>query len=420
MEPEKIKPEVHPKLAHLTKERREEFYNRFYNEKNSVLIDEFKIKGNANLHKLFEPKIIDEICEYCNVCLWEYYPSKSTQKIGGEKKCPRCDHTIYPNNEYSWRSYRCFCSNCTRVRFEKEERERKELEIKMLAEHEKLKEMLKNENEKPINLTELDFNEKVYLLSFLKGEQASSSEISRFSFYRPFMNLAPTTSLKEDIIKVLLKCKALKISQNANLDSYNNYIENNNIEDLLVSKSLELNINEANDLYQNCVEYLQNELKSDFLKGVIIWRRVALHECVEYLNDELLTIGLPVREGTTTVELFEELLNIYSVSQINKITERIIERAAKDKLSGSSSNTRIANNVVGGIRSYANKGINEGWCSSFVGLPEERRKPQSLLSKLVFNDVLSIGSKGYINAPSLGIFTVENGFNQNIIPPPVQ
>lgn len=77
MDTERIEKVVRPKLEHLTQEKRNDLYNRFYQEKNSVLIAEFQIKENANLHTLFEPKIIESVYEFCNVFMWEYYPPTS-------------------------------------------------------------------------------------------------------------------------------------------------------------------------------------------------------------------------------------------------------------------------------------------------------------------------------------------------------
>jgi len=398
---EKIEPVVHSKLQHLSEEKRQELYGRFYYEKNSVLVDEFEIKENSNLHKLFEPKIIEKACPYCNIFMWEYYPPKLKQKHGGEKVCPKCEHTIYPEKSIRWNTQTCTCNNCEGIRFEARKKEKEKRERIRLDERQKIVSELNARQVDPITLKDLEYYDLIYLLAYLKGVEQLSSEISRFHFFRPFSNLAPTDSLKTHIFKLLLKKNALKINLEVDINFYQDFIENDNLDGIINSQSLQLNIISNGELYSECLESAKNELIKNPHNGYLLWKRIGLHECVQYLNLELTSIDLPAKQGAVTVQLFEELLKYYSVSQLNKITLRVIERAAKDKLSRVSYDNQIANNTIAGIRAYANKGIEEGWYTTFHGIREQFRKPQSIISEILFNDVLNIKDIAYMKPPNM-------------------
>ncbi|WP_176223828.1 hypothetical protein [Marivirga sericea] len=398
----------------MSKESRNDLYNRFYKEKNSALIIEFGIKENSNLHRLFEPKIIEEACEYCNVFMWKLYPSKSEQKYGGKKICPKCEHTIYPEKSFSWNTQTCTCNNCERIRLEEIRKEQDENERRRLDEHQKIINKLTSQQGDPITLKDLEYYDMICLLAYLKGVEELSSEVSRFHFFRPFSNLTPTDSLKTDIFKLLLKKNALRINLEVDIDVYQDFIEKDNLDALIDSQSLQLNVVSNRELYSECLESVKNELIKAPNNGYLLWKRIGLHECMEYLNVELASIDLPARLGAVTVQLFEELLQYYSVSQLNKITLRVIERAAKDKLSRVSYDKQIANNTVAGIRSYANKGIVEGWYITFDGIPKKYRKEQSLISKVVFNDVLNIKDEGYLKSPNIEDLEIDKSDDERI------
>lgn len=88
-----MKPERHPKLAHLTEPQMQTLVERYYaGVRTSDLVAEFGIGARASdLVKLSPPHVLDTQCPYCAVSLWQAPRSKSASSAP-LPYCPQCRH----------------------------------------------------------------------------------------------------------------------------------------------------------------------------------------------------------------------------------------------------------------------------------------------------------------------------------------
>src|SRR5262249_9526017 len=83
---------------------------------------------------------------------------------------------------------------------------------------------------------------------------------------------------------------------------------------------------------------------------VPLWREVALHECISYLTLALDDHKLPFTPGEKTVQMFEQVLEHYSISQIYLFIWRAAKDAAAFYTREKVTKSHAANSVVGAIQ----------------------------------------------------------------------
>jgi len=124
---------------------------------------------------------------------------------------------------------------------------------------------------------------------------------------------------------------------------------------------------------------------------------MALWECIEYLIFTLAEHRLELNPGEKTLEMFSHLLERYSVSQIYSFIWRASKDAAAFYVRERVTKQHAANTVVGTIQRMAEKADAEGW--EVKGYRRDFRLPQSLMSEVLYNAVLKIGSAGFETKP---------------------
>lgn len=127
------------------------------------------------------------------------------------------------------------------------------------------------------------------------------------------------------------------------------------------------------------------------------WKQMALWECLEYLDFTLAEHRLEINPGEKTLEMFAHLLERYSVSQIYSFIWRASKDAAAFYMRERVTKTHAANTVVGTIQRMAERAEAEGW--EVKGYRRDFRLPQSLMSEVLYNAVMKIGSEGFETKP---------------------
>ena len=128
-----------------------------------------------------------------------------------------------------------------------------------------------------------------------------------------------------------------------------------------------------------------------------LWRKVALEECLEYLIYVLKQHNLPFNAGEKTLLTLESLLEQYSVAQLHTIIWSSGQHAAAFYQRGGVTKQHAANTIISRMQNYGEKAIAESW-----GVKHGRRDfncPQSVLSRVLFDTALKIGSKGFNEVP---------------------
>ena len=130
-----------------------------------------------------------------------------------------------------------------------------------------------------------------------------------------------------------------------------------------------------------------------------MWRKIAIGECLEYLDYQLQKVGFEFAPGDKTYKTFDILLNDFSVSQIYGIIWKAVADASKLYLESGISKKHAANSVIGACERYAERAKMNGW--KLTEYSRIRDLPQSALSSFFFNRVLGIGDMGFTLPPTI-------------------
>lgn len=355
---------------------------RYYNgEKSTLLVQEYNIDvKNSLLLKTFPLKIHnDKLCLFCNIPMISQRESKSTYTSRWYKEkifCQECNH------EYD--NAHCRCFNC------KERRNQRQQSIN----DEQLKILVSYCNAQiPIDIQQLSIKTKVYLCSLLRANLSenlnyiNSVNTSKLSF-------APTQDYQRKIIVDLFHQNIICFSPRTNLDSIT--IENNQIKSFVALKATyELNIKKeeyastiTNLLHLNNINNINSEERLE------LWLEIGLHECLEFLYAKMDEYNLPTEHiGDKTIHAIKDALTHFSISQVFNFLWNATKSAAafyqKDHISKQYAVNTIANNIL----KSKEKAIAEQWDVKKYG--RDYNYPQTLISEVFFNNLLSIGNRGF-------------------------
>jgi len=130
-----------------------------------------------------------------------------------------------------------------------------------------------------------------------------------------------------------------------------------------------------------------------------LWRRVALHECLAYIETCMADHHLPLRIGDKTRLAIEETLERFSIGQ----TYNFIWRAAKDAaayyMRSGIPKQQAANSVVGAIQRGAERAIASNWDVKSFG--RDWRAPESTMSAVLFRSALQLADPLAERPPAL-------------------
>lgn len=218
------------------------------------------------------------------------------------------------------------------------------------------------------------------------------------------IRLAPIAEMEIEFVKQLFHKQVLQIHSVNTLDIFSEVTNQN---------EWSFNITRTNWFYPKSVKMpdrpssLFQELEQSFLRSdwslnwrneiFTTWKKMALWECLEYLDFTLSEHRLELNPGLKTLDMFNQLLEWYSVSQIYTFIWRASKDAAAFYLRERVTKQHAANTVVGNIQRMAEKAEAEGW--DVKGYQRNFRLPQSLMSEVLYNVVLKIGSAGFETKP---------------------
>lgn len=380
-------------LDHLSDEQVDRLIRRYYDgEMISTLLREYKISvRESDLFKLFPPETRTAyFCEHCgeNLVLDRLARSNTRPRYERELYCPHCDHWPYQE--------KCECDYC------REEREyyRNVYAEEIRAVYSKAKE--------PIDLKACSLTSRVFLGALCK-------DLLRNNLYEiePYNNsgviLAPTEELRNRIYSNLIDNQIISVSPNSSLGAFDTKSEHfpNKYDVYKVTYFLNLDFPpNKQDLFTEifnpryCISKNANEL-------YLLWREIALSECVEYLQYQLDRVGFKYSLGEKTYKTFESILLDFSVSQVYGIIWRSVADASKLYLESGIGKKHAANSVIGACARLADRARQNGWNLTHYNRINDL--PQSELSSFFFNNVLKIGKSGFRHPPSIDELTKISG-----------
>lgn len=373
-------------FSHLTSEEIETLMRRYYDgEAVSKLIKEYNISVHASeLYKLFPPEVYQNYsCEYCDEFLVINRPSKTTKdfpKYERDLYCPICGHKPFQSH--------CRCKNCLE--------EERLLRIEQL---EQIQEVYSRART-PVDFSSLSFESKVFLGALCRALlKENLYEIVPYS--ESEVVLTPTDDLRKKLYSNLIHDQIIAVSPQSPLEAFATDSEDfpNTFYTYKVTYFLNLVFPpNKQDLFTEILNpsYYSADCANEAL---VLWREIAVAECIEYLQYQLDKVNFEFTPGDKTYKTFEIMLNDFSVSQIYGIIWRAVADASKLYLEKGISKKHAANSVIGACERYAERAKINGW--DLTQYNRIKDLPQSELSLFYFNRVLGIGEMGFRVPPTI-------------------
>lgn len=372
-------------LNHLSDTEVETLMQRYYSgEAVTKLLKEYQLSiRTAELYKLFPPEVCeDDICEYCEEYLVRDRLSKASMAWGykdSDMYCPICHHRPY----YNW----CRCENCV-----EEERAQQEFCARQIKE-------VYSRERTPVVFSSLSFEQKVYLGALCRALcKENLFEI------KPYVGsnavLAPTNDLCAQIYRELSRNQIIAVSPNSPVEAFDVDADDFPNTYYIYKVTYYLNLlfpADKQDLFSEILNptYYSADHEDE---AVNLWRKIAVAECLEYLDYQLRKVGFDFTPGDKTYKRFEILLDDFSVSQIYGIIWKAVADASKLYLEKGITKKHAANSVIGACERYAERAKMNGW--TLTEYSRIRDLPQSALSSFFFNRVLGIGDMGFKVPPT--------------------
>lgn len=373
-------------LKHLSDVEIETLMQRYYNgESVTKIIKEYQLSvRTAELYKLFPPEVCEsEVCEYCEEYLIRDRQSKtasSWMRTNSDMYCPICGHRPF--------AHRCRCDNC--IKEELAMREFQERQIKNVYSRER----------EPVDFEDISFEQKVYLGALCRALcKENLFEIKPYSGSNRV--LAPTNELCSQLYRSLSYDEIIAVSPSSPLEAF--VVDDEDFPNRYYTYKVTYYLNllfppNKQDLFTEILDpsYYSAEYEDEALD---LWRKIAVSECLEYLDYQLHKVGFDFAPGDKTYKMFEILLNDFSVSQIYGIIWKAVADASKLYLEKGISKKHAANSVIGACERYAERAKMNGW--TLTEYSRIRDLPQSELSSFFFNRVLGIGDMGFKVPPTI-------------------
>lgn len=389
--------EIHEKLRHLTMLQIESLMNKYYNGvKASDIIKEYNIDTTSSkLYTLFQPIICEDIiCPVCNEPMYKERDSKSSYSWNKKKPfCAICGHTD---------EIICKCNYCIAER-EKVRKLNEERKVRILQEkREKIKKVY-DLNIVPVNYSELNFREKVFLGALLRTSLSEDMEVI-LPLNDAERELAPTIGYIKEILSYLIGRGVVSVDSNSSIDAFLDSNEEKDIEFpnvyYITMVKYRINIVGDEDIKNILSKIINPKSFSDADKedALNIWKEIALEECIEYFEYQMKSVRFDFNIGEKTIAIFKDLLENFSVSQIYGIIYKSVANATKYYQESSVSKKQAANSVIGGCQRYAERAMINNW--ELAKYSRIKELPQSMISEFFFDRVIGVGSLGFNMPPS--------------------
>ena len=375
----------------------ESLMNKYYNGvKASDIIKEYNIDTTSSkLYTLFPPIICEDIiCPVCNEPMYKERDSKSSYSWNKKKPfCAICGHTD---------EIICKCNYCIAER-EKVRKLNEERKVRILQEkREKIKKVY-DLNIVPVNYSELNFREKVFLGALLRTSLSEDMEVI-LPLNDAERELAPTIGYIKEILSYLIGRGVISVDSNSSIDAFLDSNEEKDIEFpnvyYITMVKYRINIVGDEDIKNILSKIINPKSFSDADKedALNIWKEIALEECIEYFEYQMKSVRFDFNIGEKTIAIFKDLLENFSVSQIYGIIYKSVANATKYYQESSVSKKQAANSVIGGCQRYAERAMINNW--ELAKYSKIKELPQSMISEFFFDRVIGVGSLGFNMPPS--------------------
>jgi hypothetical protein len=368
----------------LTSEQLEELMKRYYlGEKVADLIEAFQLDiPLSGLVRMFPLQtLVDLLCPYCDKPMSQRYPSRSALNANNRISkpfCKTCGHIEEEN---------CLCDSCRTIREIKEE-------LQLIRYQQQISQI---QNEKTIcssKLNELTLRNSFFLVGLCRAGRDEDSNLLA-SIQSHHLQFAPTQLMSIDIVESLYKDHLIEISMTSPPDSI--IFSDTGISQIIwdeVEWRLRLDADETSNitLIENLEIMLCNtDLWPDSWESelVSLWKELALHECLRYLQVQLETHGFEFCAGKKTKQVINDILIKYPILKCFYFIWVSVRSAASYYMQNNTSRRQASNIVTGNMQRRAEQALFEGW--EIKEYKKDTRCGESILTALFSNVLTNLG-----------------------------
>lgn len=389
------------RIEHLKDEQIIGLMQKYYEgEKVSKILDEYKIEVSVSqLYSLFPPVITDEECIHCESPMVKSWESKSSPSFISttRKYCKNCGHENYVY---------CNCAYCKENKrkkiLEEQERQKKILEQKQTT----IASFYNESNWSLKQEYELTMEDKLYLAVILRSSLSENT-----MYIEPLKEkknlLAPTGDYEIELIKTLTGRKLIVPHVLSDLNAFDIEYDEDEDNEFQITYGIydvryRINIEPSDYDYNAMVKrFLYPDMSSEenFKEFCFeMWKKIALHECLEYLLHQMNKVGYSFNPGDKTIRVFENLLEHFSVSQIYGIIYRSVANSTQRYQAREITKIHAQNSVIASCESHGQRALAQGWKLSHYSRIKDL--PETFISLVFFTSIMKIAELGFSEKPT--------------------
>lgn len=358
--------------------------------KTTDLAQEYGIKPSRLSATLAENCIATAIGDVCAKCGRSYHYSTRTDFVD--------------RHRYSLPKW--VCDECMKKEDERKAAEQAAHEAKQ---RDRLLARFTNQKRGPLDPRSIEFDDAVYLLSFFRlGATEDLRFIRSLSTFKEG-SLSPSAAFDLEIIRQLYDHKLLFVHPDSPIEAFDDNLTTY-YPTVTYWWTPMLSLDKpANAFFIELETLFRNMDWSDHWNNQIylLWKRIAVEECLQYLTFTLGEHSLELKHGPKTLHVLNNVLESYSVSQVFNFIWRAAKDAAAFYLRERVPKQHAANTVVGSIQRQADKAKSEGW--NVKGYQRNYKVPQSTVSRVFADTVMQFGDEGFTSPPRTGNTQAEVG-----------
>ncbi|HDG9477351.1 TPA: hypothetical protein PBX49_000036 [Staphylococcus aureus] len=374
----------------LNKLSKDEIYNLMKNYYEGMkikdLLEKYRLDLKTNNIVSYFPGYLTNIeCPYCQGYMSAVFVSRANEEILKIKNCNICSHTLDKN---------CRCETCR----EMEIRQKEQLYI---LKNNILGELLIDESEKEVKEeSDLNMRQRLYLASVLHC--GLTEDIKKLNPIEEIIDfIGPSFNFTIGIFKYLYNTNVISIDEQSALEAFTFNLDDEIIPSFMVDKVMyRLNIKPYDNDYGNMINRLLYPDESLFNNEFCyeLWKEINLDESIQYFKYHMNKVKFDTVIGEKTRRTFERIVDNFSLSEIFYIIHRSIANGTKLYQSGEYTKTHAINIVKREIFNYSERVLANNW--SLTGYNRDYNFPESMLSKILFNNIMRIDYLGFRNPPT--------------------
>lgn len=390
------------KLQHLDENQLTEVISAYYNgEKIQDILSTYEIKTTSSgLARIFPPVFTGGTCKKCTEPLLAPLPSRtySTDIDVRTVYCSDCGHQEIP---------RCSCTYCKQEKIQRELEEEEKKKIRAERKRQFITNYFQEGSWTKTEESFLSLEDKVYLsVLFRSALSEDTKTIEPLESIEG--SIAPTPELEKEIIRTLTGRNILVPSSKSSMNAFDTgsslgeEVEPSKVTYFMYKVHYHINLAPHDGDYDAMVKRLMypdignEEGFEQFCYEM--WKRIALSECLQYLLYQMEKVGYTFNPGEKTINVFEELLEHFSVSQIYNIIYRSVAISTKRYQAREITKIHAQNSVISSCESYGQRAIAQGW--KLTHYSRVKDLPESFISQFFFTSIMQISDLGFSETPT--------------------